>query len=1764
MVRGDHLLEYGRTYDWLDPGIPYRLDSHLNVWENDGNENDENDATVLKIYPGTIVQFNENKYLKIGNGGNERGALDARGVTFTTVDTSKVWSGIDIYDGAIDSTVIDSNIIEYANRAFEIHSGATPVIKNNTIRYNTDYGIYSHHHGRNTRITGNTFLENPYIATFRVVDLDSTFYANTYTNNTNNVIVVRDGHLSEYGRTYDWLDPGIPYRLDSDLNVFDNDGNENDENDATVLKIYSGTTVQFNENKYLQIGNGGIDRGALDARGVTFTSSGEYKWDGIKMVNGIAINHSNIINTTIEKANTGLLVDNDNYLPLIEKSTFRFNEVGFKIQSVLGTSATVGGADSKTNTFYNNETAGIYNNTDTTNTTTNHTLIATYNNWGDKDGPRHINNPAGKGDSIIGKVEYYPWRIAQAVESFTLIQGLFGITLNWTPSSTQNLTKYNIYRSSNSTTPVFHDSVAANINVYSDNNVERGKTYYYWIAPVDYDGEGVFSSVISGSISSFDLVLSYPNRGVDSLNVVWQVHADTSVALYYIYAGSHQDSTVMVDSLAGDSTRFIYKNLMEAEEYFFKFRARNAEGSYTTFTNIDSAFTHLIAPNNLSSKMINKNQIELTWEDSTSKEDGYKIEQTVQGINNWNEVDSVAKDEQAVIAIKLDPATAYSFRVRAYTKAGAVSNYSNTATDTTERDPNIPYGSIINVAGLEGIKSDTISIKYQLKLDTGKNSKTIDWEYSLDGTEWVALGEDEILNNSLRAPGEHQIEWLSLINLDGIDDEEVWFRMKYTDNEFTSSFIYSKVFYLDNNLPPNASILPVIGEQTGDVTIQYTTEDVEADNVSLTGEFSIDEGTNWAVAEIEYTVEGASTKAATATITFNVYNVPNIDDNLTIISTDGTSVTYVWVGSADEDASLGKVHASNTATTQVTSLKSAIEHSNNHGGKITVTQDNTGLILTLTQVAHGEGGNTTVTYSGASSLMTTTNFTGGALSGENSGNITWKALGDVSTGFEDSVLFKVTPKDKDKGQVSNQIIINLDYNQPPTIGITNISSPQISEVPIGYTITDQEQDTIRLEVNYNLGFGWKQATIVENLDTITTYSNILTWASMEDVDPILYPTIQIQIVPYDNDPGVPAISNDFQLDNNQLPKSYMLTQGGDKSNDIKLVYQLADKQKDNISFIPSYSIDQGVQWLEATVIGQKDNVILSDTLIQDTLTWKSFTDLPEKDINELFFRIVPSDANGEGFARVVSIFHLDNNTPPEVVISGLTGEQSGQVKIEYKITDISVNDNISLSGKYSIDNGLNWSDAIFPTQVENIISSLYNSSFEWDSKAQTEGIDQQQFQLIIIPSDLDPGTPDTVVFHLDNEVGPTLVSFTEKFTPIPVNPIRLEFSRPIKRNSVMGTIQVVSEAVGELNDLNFTYENDDKVINVFSTNGMPALDKLTVTVENELKDTDEKGFDGNQNGDPENSIIDDTTFTVETYLGADFDQSGKIGQSDITILVNAWNVDDFDYEIGPATGTMPNLRSKPDQQYNIEDFMTFIRYWNWAKVNNIVGKVITGTFDDQNFDIIDTGGKIHFKPYLIHPISDFHLSINRVDPRVQIVDPIVNQNPKNGSHNTLMVSTIDTLINTYDYFMGFIGLNNMVEVDSILFQLPIKIRGRDPQHIEILYEYTMDGQHFTGKRLVTVEPIPETFALGQNFPNPFNPITNIFYDLPVDSKIELVIYDILGRKVITLINGFQEKGYKTVKWKGLDQNGIKVSSGIYFYRLLSEDYMATKKMIYLK
>jgi len=95
--------------------------------------------------------------------------------------------------------------------------------------------------------------------------------------------------------------------------------------------------------------------------------------------------------------------------------------------------------------------------------------------------------------------------------------------------------------------------------------------------------------------------------------------------------------------------------------------------------------------------------------------------------------------------------------------------------------------------------------------------------------------------------------------------------------------------------------------------------------------------------------------------------------------------------------------------------------------------------------------------------------------------------------------------------------------------------------------------------------------------------------------------------------------------------------------------------------------------------------------------------------------------------------------------------------------------------------------------------------------------------------------------------------------------------------------------------------------------------------------------------------------------------------------------------------------------------------------------------------------------------------------------------------------------------------------------------------------------------------LPEVFALHQNAPNPFNPRTNIRFDVPPGSgAVSLRIYDVRGRLVRTLVNGTQAAGRKTVAWDGLNDAGTPVGTGIYFYSLSGPGFEQTRKMVLLR
>jgi parallel beta-helix repeat protein len=115
--------------------------------------------------------------------------------------------------------------------------------------------------------------------------------------------------------------------------------------------------------------------------------------------------------------------------------------------------------------------------------------------------------------------------------------------------------------------------------------------------------------------------------------------------------------------------------------------------------------------------------------------------------------------------------------------------------------------------------------------------------------------------------------------------------------------------------------------------------------------------------------------------------------------------------------------------------------------------------------------------------------------------------------------------------------------------------------------------------------------------------------------------------------------------------------------------------------------------------------------------------------------------------------------------------------------------------------------------------------------------------------------------------------------------------------------------------------------------------------------------------------------------------------------------------------------------------------------------------------------------------------------------------------------------------------------------------------------YTRAISHLRGGRISIIsgvkvldnKTVPNTFVLYQNYPNPFNPTTRIRYEIPRETNVSMKIYDVLGREVVTLVDGPQKPGRYEIDW-----NAGKYATGVYFYRLRADPFVATKKLLLVK
>ena len=142
------------------------------------------------------------------------------------------------------------------------------------------------------------------------------------------------------------------------------------------------------------------------------------------------------------------------------------------------------------------------------------------------------------------------------------------------------------------------------------------------------------------------------------------------------------------------------------------------------------------------------------------------------------------------------------------------------------------------------------------------------------------------------------------------------------------------------------------------------------------------------------------------------------------------------------------------------------------------------------------------------------------------------------------------------------------------------------------------------------------------------------------------------------------------------------------------------------------------------------------------------------------------------------------------------------------------------------------------------------------------------------------------------------------------------------------------------------------------------------------------------------------------------------------------------------------------------------------------------------------------------------------------------------------------------------GSGDLVE---IVFRTQDSPLPSDFQVLEgVLVDLTGSVDQITNVQVGNLNLLPQEYGLKQNMPNPFNPATTINYQIPEAGRVKIVLYNVLGQEVRTLVDQSMEAGFHNVVWDGADEYGRRVASGLYVYRMTADDFNHIRKMILLK
>ncbi|MCH8838639.1 MAG: T9SS type A sorting domain-containing protein [Candidatus Marinimicrobia bacterium] len=1072
----------------------------------------------------------------------------------------------------------------------------------------------------------------------------------------------------------------------------------------------------------------------------------------------------------------------------------------------------------------------------------------------------------------------------------------------------------------------------------------------------------------------------------------------------------------------------------------------------------------------------------------------------------------------------------------------------------------------VTLASITGEQTGDIPVSYTLS-DAETDSLSISLFYTVDSSlTWLpATVSGDTLGVTVYTGA---LTWNSASDLAGQDLAAVRLYLTPADND-PGSADTTGYFQADNNAPPSVAIDSLPGEWIGDIPIWFDLVDAEGDRITILAEFQEIGTAAWQNANVTGDLTGITVARDSI--------VWHSDSNLT----DFVGDIYFRIIPTDADTGLADTITINIDQIGAPQILTLTIPGGELSGAIEVSfalQDDEGdtVDLYLEYSLDDSASWTAGTISGETTDLDTTRY---------SGILTWQSGLDTAGIDHAAVLLRVRPWDGHWGPYAYTGPFHLDNNLPPVATAIDLVGEQSGDFPFSYQLSDAENDTLSVTLYYSSddGDNWSQASASGTTTDLTATQGTLIWHSGTDLPGVDITTAKLLLVPVDADTGTADTTASFHLDNYfghavALTLKYTIPEYSDT---VGLGVVLSDPTSDVLSVQGYYRVDQSA-WAPATLIG--DTTGLAAGQYQPALAWDSRADLPGRDWAQVRLKIIPFDNWRAGLADSTGFFHLDNNRAPRITTTLAYDEYAGLLPIPYRITDPE-GDTLGFQVDYSTDRLATWTEATLVNPGARIRPQDYQDTLYWDTAVDLPHMDVDSVWLRLQVSDLDTGIGDTTVIHIDNEIGPRVISVYPARETLSFwrDTIRVTLTRPLDAATVTGQISLTG---GKFSPSIASATVMDSHLVIVPDLPMSSLDTIKVTLTANIADTNGVSLDGNGNGDPDGSPADDYSWSYYTTVLGDYDLDGVVGFSDLVYFRTAWfsSPQLLDFELSPVVGDIPALRVIPDGKLDIADLAVLARMWDWSISANMsllaesLNKSVYGdtliqltpVYDDKNWDKI-TKREFAISVSLTEQITTPALEIKLLlDPDILTYEGFEIQGIPDQEKDKWVV------LDYYDAETGFLMLELIDFSDGgpalahefglIKFSVLMETEIHTPFEYAIAQSDSamtiIQGAAF--KIISTIPPVPKSFTLHQNFPNPFNPTTRIRYEIAQETQVALVIYNILGQEVFSRNEGYLNPGYYELLWNGRDQTGRQVSSGIYFVRLITAQYTKSIKMMMLK